>query len=63
MTEITLKVVGKAVADTDTIRNKCSWHIVVESKTVDKGEDDFEEVGEGQVGLFFPDGAPIHAVV
>ncbi len=25
---------------------------------MDKGEEDFKEVGEGQVGMIFPDGAP-----
>ncbi len=51
--EIALEVVGEAVTSTDTVQKEGSRHIIVKSETVDKGEEDFEEVGEGQLGMFF----------
>ncbi len=45
--KITLEVVGKAVTGTDMVWNKDGGHIFIESKTVDKGEENFDYVGEG----------------
>ncbi len=56
--KIMSEVVGEAVTSTDMVWNEGSKHKIVESKTVDKGEGNFEEVGEVHVWMFFLDGAP-----
>ncbi len=56
--EVVTEVMGKAGISTDTVWNNGGWHIIVKSKTVDKAEKGFEEVGEGQVITGLQDGAP-----
>ncbi len=47
MVEIASKVMGKAVTRMDTVWNEGGRHIFFEAKTMNEGEEKFEEVGEG----------------
>ncbi len=55
-----VQVGGETIAGVDTVRNVDVGYILIESKAkvVDKGEEHFNEVWEGQVGVVGNEGAP-----
>ncbi len=61
VTKVAAQVGGKAISHTDTVRNVCVGHVHIKSepKVMDKGEEHFDEVWEGQAGVvgseFSPD--------
>lgn len=52
------EVVGKAIARTDAVGDIVSGYSLLKTKDVDKGEEHFDEVAEGHIGVNFEDGGP-----
>ncbi len=63
--EISAEVVGKAIAGADLISDVGVGYVVVVSKPkiIDKGEESFDEVGEGHAQMVVNEGAPNSKVV
>lgn len=49
MAEVTAKVVGKTVTHADAVRDDIVRDVTVETKNLDKGEDNIYKVGGGQL--------------
>lgn len=58
MIKVMAEVVGKVVACMNTIWDNVGWDSFFKTKDVDEGEEYFDEVWEGHVGVGFEDGRP-----
>ncbi len=60
VTEIAAEVGGKTIASADPIKDVGIGHVVIVSKTeiMNEGEESWDEVGEGHVGMVVSECAP-----